>query len=99
MYKNISKPNAVVDTLEREMTGLHPSSLALLTDLYQMTMADTYWRSGMADHQAAFHVTFRDNPFEGGFAVACGLQDAIDYINHLQFPDDDVSYPRTAKWQ
>ena len=48
-------------------------SLALLTDLYQLTMAYGYWKLGRADREAVFHLSFRKNPFGGGYAVACGL--------------------------
>ncbi|MCA9817816.1 MAG: nicotinate phosphoribosyltransferase, partial [Cyanobacteria bacterium HKST-UBA01] len=47
---------------------------ALLTDLYELTMAYAYWKSGSASKEAVFHLSFRKNPFEGGYAVFCGLQ-------------------------
>jgi len=61
-------------------TELYRPSLALLTDLYQLTMAYAYWKSGMEELQAAFHLSFRRNPFGGGFTVACGLEYAIDLL-------------------
>ena len=51
---------------------LYQSSLSLLTDLYQLTMAYGYWKSGKGDREAVFHLFFRKNPFKGGFAIACG---------------------------
>jgi nicotinate phosphoribosyltransferase len=59
-------------------------SLALLTDLYQLTMAYTYWKSGTHTKQAVFHLYIRENPFKGGFTVACGLQTAVDFLSRLQ---------------
>ncbi|MDQ3292527.1 MAG: nicotinate phosphoribosyltransferase, partial [Bacteroidota bacterium] len=44
-------------------------SLALLTDLYQLTMAQGYWKKGMAEQEAVFHLFFRKNPFNGGYTV------------------------------
>jgi nicotinate phosphoribosyltransferase len=70
-------------------------SLALLTDLYQLTMAYAYFKTGMADREAAFHLTFRKNPFAGGFAVACGLAEAMDYVRNLKFSEEDLTYLRT----
>ncbi|WP_428265801.1 nicotinate phosphoribosyltransferase [Haliangium sp.] len=67
-------------------------SLALLTDLYQLTMAYGYWRSGMAERQAAFHLFFRKNPFGGGYAIACGLEGAIEYLQGWRFTEDDLRY-------
>ena len=51
--------------------------LALLTDLYQLTMASGYWKSGQADREAVFHLTFRRAPFGGGYAIAGGIAPAI----------------------
>ncbi|HWE23767.1 MAG TPA: nicotinate phosphoribosyltransferase [Myxococcales bacterium] len=71
---------------------LYRPSLALVTDLYQLTMAYAYWKSGMDRLEAAFHLSFRRNPFQGGFTVACGLEYAIDWIESLRFDGDDLAY-------
>lgn len=73
----------------------HPHVPAMLTDLYQLTMAYAYWRSGTAELNACFHASFRRNPFGGGYAVACGLEQAVDYLLGLRFTDDDIAYLRT----
>jgi nicotinate phosphoribosyltransferase len=72
-----------------------PSSLALLTDLYQLTMAYGYWKTGTLDREAVFHLFFRKNPFHGGYAVAAGLATAIDWLDAFRFTDDDLSYLAT----
>lgn len=72
-------------------------SLALLTDLYQLTMAYGYWRTGKASQEAVFHLTFRENPFEGGYAIAAGLEQAIDYLQGLRFTDDDLAALRDLR--
>src|SRR3989338_1610022 len=69
----------------------HPS-LALFTDFYELTMAYGYWKAGIQDKEAVFHLTFRNNPFQGGFAVACGLEYVIDYLKHFRFADDDLNH-------
>jgi nicotinate phosphoribosyltransferase len=71
------------------------SSSALLTDLYQLTMACAYLKSGTADKEAAFHLSFRVAPFQGGFTVACGLAQAIDYIRNFRFEPSDLAYLAT----
>jgi len=76
---------------------LYNTSLTLLTDLYQLTMAYGYWKLGRANQEAVFQLTYRRNPFKGGFAVACGLSAAIDYMRNLQFSPDDLSYLATLK--
>lgn len=70
---------------------------ALLTDLYQLTMAAGYWKSGMAQREAVFHVSFRKNPFGSGFAIAGGLASAIDYLRNFHFTDDDLAYLANTK--
>ncbi len=67
----------------------------LLTDLYQLTMAHAYRVAGVADTEACFHLYFRANPFEGGYSVACGLEQALEYLEHLTFTDEDVAYLAT----
>src|SRR5262252_1327197 len=65
---------------------------ALTTDLYEVTMACGYFKAGVTDHEAVFHVTFRENPFDGQFTVACGLATAIDFLRGFQFTDTDLDY-------
>ena len=71
--------------------GLYGGSLALLTDLYQLTMAYGYWKLGMADREAVFHLSYRKQPFNSGFSIACGLQTAIDFVRGFRFAPDDLS--------
>jgi nicotinate phosphoribosyltransferase len=71
------------------LTELYRPSLGLLTDLYQLTMAYGYWKSGLARREAAFHVTFRDSPFSGGFTIAAGLAPAIELLTNLRFDPSD----------
>lgn len=65
---------------------------ALLTDLYQLTMAQGYWECGKADTQACFHMYFRDYPFKGGYAVACGLAQLAELVEGFTFSEEDVAY-------
>ena len=55
-------------------------SPALLTDLYQLTMAYGYWKEGMRDKEAVFHLTFRQQPFGSGYTIACGLEDRSEEL-------------------
>lgn len=78
-----------------KLSALYGTSLSLLTDLYQLTMAYGYWKSGVAERESVFHLFFRKNPFGGGYALGCGLGTAIDYIEAFRFTDDDVAYLAT----
>ena len=71
---------------------LYRSELAHLTDLYQLTMAYGYWKTGRAEEEAVFHLFFRKNPFKGGYTVACGLSHIIDYLQGLRFDATDLEY-------
>jgi nicotinate phosphoribosyltransferase len=74
------------------LNDLYGHSLALLTDLYQLTMAYAYWKSGTHDKEAVFHLFFRKHPFEGGFTVACGLARALEFLERFRFDEDDLGY-------
>lgn len=64
----------------------------LLTDLYQFTMAYGYWKLGMADQKAVFHLFFRAHPFKGNYAVSCGLTHVIKFLKSFSFTSDDIAY-------
>ena len=72
------------------MTTVHDR--ALLTDLYQLTMAYGYWKLGRADQPSVFHLYFRRAPFKGGYAVACGLEAALDFVRGLHFRSEELEY-------
>src|SRR5256886_3686174 len=74
------------------MTPPRHGFTALTTDLYEVTMACGYFKAGVTDHEAVFHVTFRENPFAGQFTVACGLATAIDFLRTFHFTDTEVDY-------
>jgi nicotinate phosphoribosyltransferase len=71
---------------------LYDTSLSLLTDLYQLTMAYGYWKSGKAEQEAVFNLYFRKHPFQGGFTIACGLSSVIDYLNEYRIDEEDLEY-------
>lgn len=64
----------------------------LLTDLYQLTMAYGYWKLGIHDREAVFHIIYRKNPFRGNYAVACGLGTVIEFLRNWHFAEDELNY-------
>ena len=68
-------------------------SLTLLTDLYEITMMQGYFKSGLND-TVVFDMFYRKNPSNGGYAIACGLDQVIDYIKNLKFTYEDIDYLR-----
>ena len=83
--------------MQEDQGGFYRSSLALLTDLYELTMAYGYWKLGMMDQRAAFSLFFRRRPFQGSFAITAGLETAIDFIQNFKFEKSDLSYLQTLK--
>jgi nicotinate phosphoribosyltransferase len=71
---------------------LYRPSLALLTDFYELTMAYAAWKTGADRKEATFALSFRKNPFHGGFAVAAGLEPAIDLLEHWRFEEEDLAF-------
>lgn len=70
-------------------------SLSLLTDLYQLTMSYGYFKNNMHNKTAVFNLFYRKNPFNGNYAISCGLRSAIDYIQNFKFIKSDIDYLRT----
>ena len=68
---------------------------SMICDFYELTMADGYYQLGMQDQISYFDLFFRQVPDGGGFAIAAGLEQAIDYINDLHFTGEDVDFLRT----
>ena len=79
------------------LENVYGGSLALLTDLYQLTMACGYWKSGVADREAVFHLTFRRAPFGGGYAIAAGLGPALELLERFRFTAEDLAYLATLR--
>lgn len=70
--------------------------LSLLTDLYELTMMQGYFKNQNHD-VVVFDAFYRSNPCGGGYAVCAGLEQLIDYVRRLQFDEDDISYLRSLK--
>ena len=74
-------------------TRIYPgTSRALATDLYQLTMAQGYFSTGLRDRQSIFHMFYRTPPFGGRYVVAAGLQSFADWLEHHAFTPDDIDY-------
>lgn len=69
-------------------------NLTMLTDFYELTMANGYFENGMGDTISYFDLFFRCIPDNGGFAIMAGLEQAIDYLNGLHFSESDIEYLR-----
>lgn len=76
---------------------MNDRNLTLLTDFYELTMGNGYLENGLADTVCCFDLYYRKVPDNGGFAVMCGLEQAINYIKKLSFTDEDIAYLRDKK--
>ncbi len=69
-----------------------PTDVSLNTDLYELTMAQGFWENDLMDAEACFTVFFRDAPFDGGYAVACGTGQIADLVENFRYTDEDIAY-------
>ena len=72
-------------------------NLTALTDFYELTMAGGYFEEDIKDTIATFDMFYRRNPDKGGFAIMAGLEQVIDYLQNLQFTDQDIHFLRSKK--
>ena len=68
---------------------------SMLFDFYEMTMANGYFKTGLGERICYFDVFFRSVPDGGGFAIAAGLEQVVDYIRDLRFDEEDIAYLRS----
>ena len=71
------------------------TNLTMLCDYYELTMGNGYFQTGLSDRICYFDIFFRSVPDKGGFAIAAGLAQVIEYIKKLRFDEDDLEYLRT----
>jgi nicotinate phosphoribosyltransferase len=69
----------------------------MLCDFYELTMGNGYFERGLGDRITYFDLFFRNVPDNGGFAIAAGLEQAVDYVRNLHFTEEDIEYLRSRK--
>lgn len=69
-------------------------NMTMITDFYEIAMANGYFETGMGDHIAYFDLFFRSIPDEGGFAILAGIEQVVEYLKNLKFTDRDIEYLR-----
>ncbi|OIT05058.1 PREDICTED: nicotinate phosphoribosyltransferase 2-like [Nicotiana attenuata] len=74
----------------------NPMVTPLLTDLYQFTMAYSYWKAGKHDERAVFDLYFRKNPFGGEYTIFAGLEECIKFIAHFKLTEDEIAFIRSS---
>jgi len=72
-------------------------NLTMLTDFYELTMANGYLQNGLKDKIAYFDMFFRKVPDNGGFAIMAGVEQLIQYLKNLKLGDKDIEYLRSKK--
>ncbi len=79
------------------MNVQQPWNLTMLCDFYELTMSNGYFKYGYKDRITYFDVFYRSVPDNGGFAIAAGLEQVVDYIQNLHFGPEDIEYLRNRK--
>ena len=77
------------------MKSANGINLTMLCDFYELTMGNGYFADGMKDRICYFDMFFRDVPDQGGYAVAAGLEQIVDYVQKLHFAEEDIAYLRS----
>ena len=70
------------------------NNYTLLCDFYELTMGNGYFKCGYGDRIVYFDMFFRKNPDEGGYAIAAGLEQVVEYIKDLHFTEEDIEFLR-----
>ena len=70
-------------------------NLTLMTDLYELTMMQGYFKHKDRNETVIFDAFFRNNPMNSGYSICAGLEQVINYINHLHFGKEDIDYLRS----
>ncbi len=76
---------------------MYYENLTLLTDLYELTMMQGYFKNKNSNQTVIFDMFYRSNPLENGYAIAAGLEQLISYIKGLRFSEEDISYLRSLR--
>lgn len=77
---------------ERHGLAYHRRFSPLYTDYYEYSMTQGYFLSGKGQDEAVFDIFYRRNPYEGGYAVAAGLRDAVEYVLNMRFTQEELAY-------
>lgn len=72
------------------------SNLTMLTDFYEITMANGYFANGFKETIVYFDMFFRQVPDDGGFAIMAGVQQLVEYLENLKFEDEDIAYLKST---
>ena len=72
-------------------------NLTLLTDLYELTMMQGYFKHKDQNKTVVFDAFFRNNPFGGGYSIMCGVEQLVKYLDELHFSSQDIEYLRSLK--
>lgn len=72
-------------------------NMTMLCDFYELTMGNGYFKAGYKDRITHFDLFFRSVPDKGGYAIAAGLEQVIEYIQDLHFEPEDIEYLRSRK--
>ena len=73
-----------------EKRNVQKTNLTMLTDFYEITMANGYLTNGFEDTVVYFDMFFRELPDNGGYAIMAGVQQLVDYIRSLRFTEEDI---------
>ena len=80
-----------------QTTSFERNNLTMLTDFYEITMANGFFETGNADRIVYFDMFFRRIPDDGGYAVMAGVEQLVQYLRNLSFTDEDIAFLESKK--
>ena len=95
IYKDDSDSKKFLYSLLDDEEKDESNNKTLMTDFYELTMAQTYFNEGKQDEVVYFDIFFRKNPFESGYTISGGIEETIDYIKNFKFGEEEIEYLRS----
>ena len=86
---------AATPATTKEINSMDRQNLTLLTDLYELTMMQGYFKNKEENRTVIFDAFYRTNPFGGGYAIMCGVEQLVRYVKDLHFSSQDIEYLRS----
>ena len=90
------RPQLTTIIIMKEREIMDRQNLTLLTDLYELTMMQGYYKHADENKTVIFDAFFRTNPFGGGYSIMCGIEQLVKYVKELHFSDKDIEYLRSV---
>ena len=91
----LEKVKPILQEKYKKKGEINMDNKTLMTDFYELTMAQTYFNEEKMDEEVYFDIFFRKNPFNGGYTISGGIEETIEYIKNFKFDKEEIEYLRS----